>query len=108
MRTHTQEKRESPLLILGSCLSFSFFVAFICSHPGCGKAFTVRSNMRRHERTHTADSAFEGVVNSGNALSIMHECSSCNQQFNSPSDLEVPLSYYYPRPNYDTLYIRNI
>lgn len=67
--------------------------------------------MRRHERTHTADSAFEGVVNSpvsGNALAIMHGCPSCNQQFNSPSDLEVPLTYYYPRPNYDTLYIRNI
>ncbi|KAK9460727.1 uncharacterized protein V1516DRAFT_608603, partial [Lipomyces oligophaga] len=23
---------------------------FMCSHSGCGKAFSVRSNMKRHER----------------------------------------------------------
>ncbi|KAK9334705.1 hypothetical protein V1521DRAFT_374509, partial [Lipomyces starkeyi] len=23
---------------------------FVCGHQGCGKAFSVRSNMKRHER----------------------------------------------------------
>ncbi|KAJ7500073.1 hypothetical protein FB451DRAFT_944556, partial [Mycena latifolia] len=25
---------------------------FICPHPGCGRAFNVNSNMRRHFRNH--------------------------------------------------------
>ncbi|KAF8586785.1 hypothetical protein K439DRAFT_918912 [Ramaria rubella] len=34
---------------------------YLCSHPGCDKAFTVRSNLTRHERTHQSYSAFESV-----------------------------------------------
>lgn len=31
---------------------------FKCPHPGCGKAFSVRSNMKRHERgCHNYDSS---------------------------------------------------
>ncbi|KAJ6596176.1 hypothetical protein DFH09DRAFT_834630, partial [Mycena vulgaris] len=25
---------------------------FICPHPGCGRSFNVKSNMRRHFRNH--------------------------------------------------------
>ncbi|KIJ49428.1 hypothetical protein M422DRAFT_135988, partial [Sphaerobolus stellatus SS14] len=25
---------------------------FVCSYPGCGRSFSVMSNMRRHARTH--------------------------------------------------------
>ncbi|KAF8530745.1 hypothetical protein JB92DRAFT_2855708 [Gautieria morchelliformis] len=32
---------------------------YACSQPGCSKTFSVKSNLRRHERTHMADSTFE-------------------------------------------------
>lgn len=33
--------------------------AFACSHPGCGRRFSMACNMQRHMRTHTPASAFE-------------------------------------------------
>ncbi|ETW77047.1 hypothetical protein HETIRDRAFT_18791, partial [Heterobasidion irregulare TC 32-1] len=27
---------------------------FVCPHPGCGRAFNVNSNMRRHHRNHSS------------------------------------------------------
>jgi len=35
----------------------SRFPAFVCNAPGCGRSFSVLSNMRRHARTHDASSS---------------------------------------------------
>ena len=32
---------------------------FLCSHPGCTKTFTLRSNMRRHVLTHSGIKPFK-------------------------------------------------
>ncbi|KAF8575375.1 hypothetical protein K439DRAFT_1307867, partial [Ramaria rubella] len=32
---------------------------FACSHPGCGRRFSMACNMQRHMRTHTSASAFQ-------------------------------------------------
>ncbi|KAL2016505.1 hypothetical protein VTK56DRAFT_3468 [Thermocarpiscus australiensis] len=42
---------------------------FKCPFPGCGKAFSVRSNMKRHERgCHNLDSSSSGGSGSGNRI----------------------------------------
>ncbi|KIJ56181.1 hypothetical protein M422DRAFT_239387 [Sphaerobolus stellatus SS14] len=45
---------------------------FVCRVPGCGKAFTVKSNMLRHERTHNADSQFIPANEAETSSSYFH------------------------------------
>lgn len=49
--THTGEKRE--ILHLQSLRVLTCYIlAFACPFPGCGRCFSVLSNMRRHARVH--------------------------------------------------------
>ncbi|KAF7294582.1 CBM21 domain-containing protein [Mycena indigotica] len=45
--------RPSSLRIHGN--THSGAMPFSCPHPGCGRAFNVKSNMRRHLRNHTSE-----------------------------------------------------
>lgn len=33
-------------------VSLTINTAFVCDHPGCARTFNVKSNMRRHQKTH--------------------------------------------------------
>jgi len=53
--THTGEKRTllHHFTVIGDSSAYDRRrIAFVCPHPGCGRAFSVQSNMRRHARVH--------------------------------------------------------
>lgn len=50
---HTGEKRKKPTFHLRRRLMSLLLSAFQCSHPNCGRRFSVQSNMRRHMRVHS-------------------------------------------------------
>ena len=57
MYSHTGEKRKNisttPLVVL--CM-LTFFTAFHCEVEGCGRQFSVVSNLRRHKKVHKPQS----------------------------------------------------
>ena len=54
INTHTGEKRMFRHCNKKPSVHNGPHLAFICPHPGCGRAFSVQSNMRRHARVHDA------------------------------------------------------
>ena len=52
INTHTGEKRTLFFATRNSPSHRRSPLAFVCPHPGCGRAFSVQSNMRRHARVH--------------------------------------------------------
>jgi hypothetical protein len=71
LTTHTGDKRELCMQSAGVpfCLIHVFFFpAYVCPEQGCGRSFSVRSNMRRHVRivhqvspaTQTSESGEDG------------------------------------------------
>jgi hypothetical protein len=60
--------------------------------------------MRRHERTHTASSAFEAVPDDpgyGNVLGIKYGCPLCDRHFTRSNELEVPLIHFLTQETFD-------
>ena len=56
MYSHTGEKRELPWWLMGLKLFTDIFsVAFACEVEGCGRHFSVVSNLRRHRKVHKND-----------------------------------------------------
>ena len=41
------------LCVYTDIVPVSVFIAFTCPYEGCGRSFSVQSNMRRHARVHT-------------------------------------------------------
>lgn len=59
MNGRTHKRNVSPIpLHDGLSHQLEISAAFICSYPRCTKAFSVKSNLNRHEKTHTASSAY--------------------------------------------------
>jgi hypothetical protein len=54
MNTHNNERRTSWFVALFSGLFYRLFntIAYPCPYPGCNRSFGVRSNAKRHLRTH--------------------------------------------------------
>lgn len=61
MYSHTGEKRKylSPNLQSRTSSSPSFSLAFACEVEGCGRHFSVVSNLRRHRKVHRGDARSE-------------------------------------------------
>lgn len=62
MYSHTGEKRKYSTLHLQSSRtssSLSFLLAFACEVEGCGRHFSVVSNLRRHRKVHRGDARSE-------------------------------------------------
>lgn len=55
MYSHTGEKRTSPYRTIGSSISKLTLVAFACDVEGCGRHFSVVSNLRRHKKVHKGE-----------------------------------------------------
>lgn len=59
MYSHTGEKREFwnlyPRLVSSGVLTSFFFPAFACDVEGCGRHFSVVSNLRRHKKVHKGE-----------------------------------------------------
>ena len=54
MYSHTGEKRKQDYFV--QVLAFAkSFIAFSCNFPGCGRRFSVVSNLRRHRKVHESD-----------------------------------------------------
>jgi len=72
LNSHTGEKREY-LYVSGFPLAYSDgnSVAFVCTFEGCGRSFSVLSNMRRHARVHVEVSGRQNDA-SGDELSDRH------------------------------------
>jgi len=61
--THTGEKRTLLYRFIVTGYSSTYNrrrTAFVCPHSGCGRAFSVQSNMRRHARVHDTSRAEGG------------------------------------------------
>lgn len=61
MYSHTGEKRKSITNEPLACLDINVSSAFACDFEGCGRHFSVVSNLRRHKKCHKG----EGSVDSG-------------------------------------------
>ena len=54
MYSHTGEKRTSQFLLI-KCYRMLTFTAFACDVDGCGRHFSVVSNLRRHRKVHKGE-----------------------------------------------------
>jgi uncharacterized Zn-finger protein len=54
MYSHTGEKRESPTIpnVRAGLSHLTLMIAFSCEVEGCGRHFSVVSNLRRHRKVH--------------------------------------------------------
>lgn len=56
MYSHTGEKRKSlqanPTAVAGFVILIGWIIAFACDVEGCGRHFSVVSNLRRHKKVH--------------------------------------------------------
>lgn len=55
MYSHTGEKRKFSCSKIETTLSLTHFPAYACEVPGCGRHFSVVSNLRRHRKVHKGD-----------------------------------------------------
>jgi uncharacterized Zn-finger protein len=78
-------------------ICYCFSLAFQCPYPGCDKSFTVRSNMRRHERTHDAPSAFRTIDEEGDSStpSSTYYSRGSSSTTTQPSSSQKSSSQYY-------------
>jgi hypothetical protein len=77
------------ILILLLTLTFHLPTAFECPQPGCGRTFSVNSNMRRHYRTHAPDSSRPGTANdatSGSASDVPEDRPQAGHAYPHPHD----------------------
>lgn len=58
MYSHTGEKRKIPKKSLNS-INSNFLLAFACEVEGCGRHFSVVSNLRRHRKVHKGEARSE-------------------------------------------------
>ena len=55
MTTHTGERRTFYMPLEPRSRTTETRKAFTCPVPGCGRSYTVKSNMRRHMKTHRVE-----------------------------------------------------
>jgi len=64
-------------LLIGDLRAYQTPLAYVCPHPGCGRAFSIQSNMRHHARVHDTscteggDSCWDTVSIFGKAMGVL-------------------------------------